>query len=463
MKALLYRGTADNPAIWPRALRDLTYAAAVMTVAVGPSGANGEYLQQLDDFLERTSPELKQSDDTFQLAELANRIRDDLHPYFLYGCGSNQHNQLLLASETNAASLIDEDECHELREMLLLSEKVGDSRDRAQAILAGGGHSGVLTEQGRLVLFGWDGDGQLGTSCSQESLSDGYSVMKALEGVQVSHCSLGFSHTLAVEAGSDKLLAFGDNSYHQLGIRGSVKGNVHPLNDERVIGIAAGVFHSVAVTALRELVYLGKSRHGPINGSDSIQRWKCDVPLSNLVTCGRQHTVVVDEKQRLWTFGDNKYHQLGRSSSERVGLVDWDAGDISQVVEIHSGWSHTVVLARTKDDTTVCYGWGRNDKGQLGTGTTKHITTPLRLFEEVDCIQTISCGSESTVVVDSNNQIWSCGWNEHGNLGLGHTNDAHRLAKVTGAPVCAPLGYPEDTTVSIAAGGGHLLAMYTVK
>ena len=38
VQALLYRGTPENPAFWPRALLDLQFAAAVMSVAVGPSG-----------------------------------------------------------------------------------------------------------------------------------------------------------------------------------------------------------------------------------------------------------------------------------------------------------------------------------------------------------------------------------------------------------------------------------------
>ena len=42
MHALLYRGTPDNPAMWPRALRDLPYAAAVISVAIGPSVRKNE-------------------------------------------------------------------------------------------------------------------------------------------------------------------------------------------------------------------------------------------------------------------------------------------------------------------------------------------------------------------------------------------------------------------------------------
>jgi cation transport regulator ChaC len=37
VQAVLYRGTPDNPAIWPRVFKDTPYAAAVLSVASGPS------------------------------------------------------------------------------------------------------------------------------------------------------------------------------------------------------------------------------------------------------------------------------------------------------------------------------------------------------------------------------------------------------------------------------------------
>ena len=37
-KALLYRGTPENPAFSSRALLDLPFSAAIMSVSVGPSG-----------------------------------------------------------------------------------------------------------------------------------------------------------------------------------------------------------------------------------------------------------------------------------------------------------------------------------------------------------------------------------------------------------------------------------------
>ena len=71
VKALLYSGTTDNPNFWwgddGRGL-DLDAAAAIIATAVGPSGPNVEYLQNLAQWLE----EAGQVDD--HVASLKSRI-----------------------------------------------------------------------------------------------------------------------------------------------------------------------------------------------------------------------------------------------------------------------------------------------------------------------------------------------------------------------------------------------------
>ena len=126
VQALLYRGTPANPAFWARALLDLPFAAAVMAVAVGPSGPNSEYLYNLDRFLAdsaTSSPAAAAAfkdhtgdSDTMELASMARSFADKtLH--FMFGCGSNQHEQLLL---TRAAGLVNGDEAHDLKEIILV-------------------------------------------------------------------------------------------------------------------------------------------------------------------------------------------------------------------------------------------------------------------------------------------------------------------------------------------------------
>jgi len=70
-QSLLYRGTPDNPAFWPRATLDLPLAAAIMSVSEGPSGSNVVYLNSLDQFLSDTHSIAAENDDTTSLATMA--------------------------------------------------------------------------------------------------------------------------------------------------------------------------------------------------------------------------------------------------------------------------------------------------------------------------------------------------------------------------------------------------------
>lgn len=157
--------------------------------------------------------------------------------------------------------------------------------------------------------------------------------------------------------------------------------------------------------------------------------------------------MVLDERGRAWTFGENKYGQLGRDIGGRKfdvvpGLVE-GVGEIDlKFQHVACGWSHTVARCFSLHETRVnrpdLLGWGRNDKGLLGTGSTENLLVPTQLFENVIDIQSYVCGSESTMILDELGNVLGCGWNEHGNLALGNDTDSLSLQSVTGARVVAP-------------------------
>jgi len=449
-----------------------------MAVACGPSGPNEVYLHQLDDFLESASDpdSLKKFDDTFRLADMTKAFQAKHHLHFLFGSGSNQHNQLLLHSEDNAANLVNGEDAHEMNEIILCTEKK-DRFDPAVEVFAGGGHSGLLTKSGCLYLWGWSDSGQLGTSCIHESAVP-LPVVAELRGIQVQSCALGFNHTLVIEKGTGRLFAFGENSRGQVGVPSNAKVEkpVTPdfLKDENLVDVAGGLFHSAAITKSGELVTFGCGRFGQSvsassNADSSFGRFKPD-DGSRLVrvACGRRHTVTLDDQGRIWTFGDNKYGQLGRTTCEgqrnpTPALIQgaWMKKE-SKCIAVECGWSHSIATVENPDGSTAVFGWGRNDKGQLGMGSADNAMAPTRLFSS-HSVQSIACGSECTVVVDDMDQIWSCGWNEHGNLATGDTSDTFLLKKITGTPITTTPGYSDDTRFSIAAGGAHLLAMRVAK
>ena len=93
------------------------------------------------------------------------------------------------------------------------------------------------------------------------------------------------------------------------------------------------------------------------------------------------------------------------------------------------------------DENKKVYTWGRNNYGQCGTSKFSdfhNITTETVKGDEDDVINTdtsnpyVKClaGSEHCLVLDNQGNVLSWGWNEHGNLGNGETNNAHTPAKI---------------------------------
>lgn len=476
-EALLYRGTPDSPAFWNRVLLDLPLAAAIMAVSEGPSGKNDFYLNSLDEFLTSTHSIAAENDDTTQLASMVRHFQKHSSLYFLYGSGSNQHNQLLLDRPNNAACLLNGEDAHEKKEIVLCTDRLRTEGEKARQIYAGGGHSGLLTDYGSLYLWGWSDDGQCGeygAANQKESISPMPNT-KPFADIAVEAAALGFSHTLIIEKDTRHLFAFGSNE------RGQVDGSpsksvprpVTPdfLKDEPVLAIAAGLFHSAAITDKGELVTFGCGKFGQSLSStknDSqawVGRWKPDdgVPLVG-VACGRRHTIVVDKSGRIWTFGENKYGQLGRSIEGKKdpspGLVDSSELGFPQGSDVHvdCGWSHSLAYVQLENGGLQICGWGRNDKGQLGTGTPNlSELSPKRLFTEKK-LSSVACGSEFCIAIEQeSNQILGCGWNEHGNIATRSQDDQYKLSKTKGTNVYGPPGL-HDGKIAIAAGGAHFFA-----
>ena len=487
-KALLYRGTSENPAFWKRVLFDLPLAAAVMSVARGPSGPNDFYLMQLYSFLTHaakhssaaaaTALEDHSGDDlTEKLAHMCTLLQTDYKPFFLFGTGSNEHNQLLLNSV---------EETHQLVEMILIVPRNTDGGDvdlLPKALHAGGGHSALLTDTGELYLWGLNECGQLGsisnTISDDKDLLFLENIVRPLPNIIVEHVSLGHNHTLLIEKVTGRLFCFGENGRGQVNGVASTNTSIHTplapfsLSEESFIDVAAGLFHSAAITTDGELVTWGCGRFGqslkPNDDSTStVGRWrpKDGVQLKQ-VSCGRRHTVILDEIGRVWTLGENKYGQLGRllgkASNSVPELVSGPLGlPNSGCVQIHSGWSHMIAVVKKEESTGITlFGWGRNDKGQLGYKSSgKFVDEPQLLKPNDGDIEAISvcCGAESSLIVDEDEKIYCCGWNEHGNLAFESSDCCFTWRPATGVKVVGP-PTTRNRKLLAASGGGHTIAM----
>lgn len=428
----------------------------------------------LDSFLCDSSTRLHLADtdhtgdsDTKALAAMTRYIQQSTHSFHFWAVGSNQYEQLLL--QNNQIPLINHDQIPELTESVLVVPKERTSVE-IKRLYAGGGHSALVTSNGTCYLWGCNEHNQLGSKDAQLTLDNPIFPSKqkvfSLKDLKVDIVALGHDHSLVIEKTTGWVYAFGNNRRQQCGQCNGQNVIDSPsipdiLVGVRCIDIAAGVFHSAVITEHGELITLGCSKFWNPNSSP----WRPE-DGSRLVKvgCGKRHTVALDEFGRIWTFGENIHGQLGRQTADPT-----TSSMIPELIEhpllrekgngcfhIDCGWSHTVALVQCNRTGIVhAYVWGRNDRGQLGLGTTESPVILPRVVQtqsQRSNLVQVHCGSESTVVVDEDGVLWSSGWNEHGNLGLNHTRDVNSFTPLEGPA----MGSPQSQLI-VATGGAHTL------
>lgn len=126
-----------------------------------------------------------------------------------------------------------------------------------------------------------------------------------------------------------------------------------------------------------------------------------------LISAGFYHSGGIRTNGTAWTWGDNTYGQLGhnsttfRSSPVSVvgGFTDWTMistnGQISAALRANG----------------TAWGWGRNNRGQLGDNTTVNKSSPVSVVGGfTDWIQ-ISAGMSHVLAVRANGTAWGWGGN----------------------------------------------------
>lgn len=180
----------------------------------------------------------------------------------------------------------------------------------------------------------------------------------------------------------------------------------------------------------------------------------------------QNQSVALDASGKLWSWGDDSYGQLGRGDSGRAScgsgsnncrLDMAEVSGLEQVLAVSTGYSHVLAL---RSDGTV-WGFGLNDLGQLGDGSTVNRSTPVQvLWDPADAatvgrIIQVSASSKSSYALDDKGQLWAWGRNQYANLGQGAVS-ASTAAQST--PLRVPM--PEGVRiVSVANGRDHVLAL----
>jgi alpha-tubulin suppressor-like RCC1 family protein len=117
------------------------------------------------------------------------------------------------------------------------------------------------------------------------------------------------------------------------------------------------------------------------------------------------------------SWGDNTLGQLGDGTvTLRTLYRDIAAG--SDVVQVAAGRTHNLAL---RSDGTV-WAWGLNDHGALGDGTTTDRLTPVQARGLTGVITQVAAGEDFSLALRSDGTVWAWGRNDRGQLGRGTTS-----------------------------------------
>ena len=122
----------------------------------------------------------------------------------------------------------------------------------------------------------------------------------------------------------------------------------------------------------------------------------------------------------LWARGDNTCGQLG--FGDHKSRDEFEAVPIEKCLTVSCGQNHIMVLNTQGQIWAV----GSNHCGQLGLSQEKRVCelslVPSPLIDQK--FISVSCGDYHTLALDGQLNVWACGSNTSGELGLSNVNEA---------------------------------------
>ncbi|MCX5977325.1 MAG: fibronectin type III domain-containing protein [Coprothermobacterota bacterium] len=299
------------------------------------------------------------------------------------------------------------------------------------SIAAGAFHTLALKGDGTVWAWGSNSDGQLG-------LGDGatryYPVQITSLADNVSSLAAGGYHTVALMKDTT-VWAWGSNFSGQLGVGDSTSSN-SPVQvtslGSNVVALVAGWGYTLALKSDGTVWAWGENSNGQLGLGDTTHR-SIPVQVTSLgsnvtaLTAGGWHTLVMKEDGTVWAWGNNGSGQLGLGdTTDRLSPVQVTALG-SNVTALAAGGDHTLAL---KSDGTV-WAWGWNSNGQLGLGDKTNRSIPVQVTSLGSNVTALTAGGWHTLAMKEDGTVWTWGWNNLGQLGLGDTTDRSTPTKIT--------------------------------
>lgn len=222
------------------------------------------------------------------------------------------------------------------------------------------------------------------------------------------------------------------------------------LKNDLISSASCGDEHTALMTEKGKVYVFGSNNWGQLGlgHTRTIEKPTCIRSLSSeivtLVACGRNHTLVYTQDNKLFGFGSNSDYQLAEQSlTSSESPIQIDTKALGKIEQIGAGADFSAVLT----EKGTVYVWGSNAEGQLGLGKVINEATEPTLLQMPAVIKSMGCGYYHTALVSKSGELYTFGEDEFGKLGDRGTGDH-----------CLPCSVKFSVPViveKVACGGSH--------
>lgn len=301
---------------------------------------------------------------------------------------------------------------------------------------------------------------QVLASYKTKSGQQAYTIVVNGAVLQVTSMAAGGFHTCAVTtAGGVK--CWGSDVHGQLGDDGTLAGKQTPVQvaglTSGVASVTAGRYHSCAVTTAGAVKCWGYDGQGQLGDDASLSNQPTPVQVAGLssgvsgITAGRYHTCALTTTGGMKCWGYDMQGQLGNDASLSSQPTPVDVqGLTTGVKRIAAGGYHSCAV--TNGGALKC--WGDDEFGQLGNDSAlSQQPTPVQVSGMSSGVETVAGGDYHGCAITTSGGLKCWGYDAQGQLG----NDDSRINQPTPVQVS---GLTSGVS-AVSLGGYHSCAVTT--
>jgi alpha-tubulin suppressor-like RCC1 family protein len=317
--------------------------------------------------------------------------------------------------------------------------KINNSEKISKIYLNSNGMKAISSEGKIFYVWKLSRYGELDIKAFYESKTLKELDVSFIDNDSIDSLSLGGYHYSLLSL-SGKVFTWGDNHYGQLG-DGTFEGQSVPTeithmfnlaNGDKIINLALGINHSSALSLNGKVFTWGDNTDGQLGEGISARKsepteinYRFNLANGDKIinlALGSMHSSALSLNGRVFTWGHNKYGQLGNGSTVGESVPteitsEFNLANGDKIINLVLGLVHSSALSLNGRVFT----WGNNVDGQLGDATNNQRNTPTEITHRFnlangDKIINLALGEYHSSALSLNGRVFVLGKTVDGRL-----------------------------------------------